>query len=397
VGGAPTEVRILFLSRWYPWPADNGSKLRVSGLLRGLCGRHEVSLLSFMDPAEPADGPPTPAPAGIRRVPFRDYQPGSRRALLGFMSGTPRFLVDTHSPQMEHAIREELRVRRFDLVIVSQLSMAAYHRAFAGIPAIFEEVELGIYRRTGGQAETAWKRLRREMTWAKHRRFMADLLGTFRLCTVASEVERRLVSGIAPATPVHVVPNSIEATEAGPVERTPASLIFTGSLRYGPNREALAWFLDDVFPSIRAGVPGATLTVTGDTGPGAVPAAAGLHLTGRVPDVRPLVAGSSVSIAPILAGGGTRLKILEAMSVGTPVVTTPKGAEGLGVVDGEHLLLASSPAEFAGAVSRLLRDSRLAADIGRRGRDMFAARYASTVVLPEFLRIVESAAAVEVA
>lgn len=389
-------MRILFLSRWYPYPPDNGSKLRVSGLLRGLCQQHEVSLISFVDPtevpAEPAAG--EPGPVSVQMVPFHDFQPRSARAMLGFVSGRPRFLVDTHSDEMDARIRDAVRTTRFDLVIASQLSMAAYHRSFEGIPAIFEEVELGIYRPVEGASETRWERLRRELTWAKHRRFMGQLVRQFTLCTVASEVERRLVRDAVPdGPPVHIVPNSVSGIEAVAAEKKPNALIFTGSLRYAPNREALTWFVEQVYPQVQSAVEGVSLTVTGETGAAPVPAARNLVLTGRVADVRPLVAGASVSIAPILSGGGTRLKVLEAMALGTPVVATPKAVEGLDVHHGEHLLIAPTAAAFAGAIERLLADPAAASAMAARARVLFRERYDSNVVVPEFLRLVEQAAA----
>lgn len=389
-------MRILFLSRWYPYPADNGSKLRVSGLLRGLCERHEVTLVSFVDPSESPSQPASgePRPVSIRSVPFQDFQPRSARAVRGYVSSRPRFLVDTHSDGMQALIRDAVATTQFDLVIASQLSMAAYHRSFAGIPAIFEEVELGIYRPEDGASDSRWDRLRREVTWSKHRRYLGQLLPRFALCTVASEIERRLVlDAVVSAPPVHVVPNSVSGIDAVEAEKKAHALIFTGSLRYAPNREALAWFVEQVYPRVQAAVEGVSLTVTGETGAAPVPAARGLELTGRVDDVRPLVAGAAVSIAPILSGGGTRLKVLEAMALGTPVVATPKAVEGLDVHHGEHLLIADTPAAFAGAVQRLLADRVGAGAMAERARALFRERYDTRVVLPGFLRLVEQAAA----
>lgn len=388
-------MRILFLSRWYPWPPDNGSKLRVSGLLRGLCARHEVTVLSFADPSErPAD--PVgwgAAPVETRMVPFRDFQPRSARAVLGFASGKPRFLVDTHSPGMEQAIRAAVDATRFDLVIASQLSMAAYHPYFEGIPAVFEEVELGIYRPADGLAGGRWERFRREITWAKHRRYMGQLVRRFALCTVASEIERRLLQEAVPGgPPVHVVPNSVGAADAPAVRKTPDSLIFTGSLRYAPNREAVEWFLQTVYPVVQARRAGVSLTVTGETGTGPVPAATNLVLTGRVEDVGPLVSRSAVSVAPIRAGGGTRLKVLEAMALGTPIVATSKAVEGLDVEDNVHLLIADTPGAFADAVLCLLGDPLAAGAMAERAGRLFRTRYDASVVIPEFLRLVEQAA-----
>jgi glycosyltransferase involved in cell wall biosynthesis len=388
-------VRILFLSRWYPYPPDNGSKLRVHGLLQGLCERHDVTLISFIDGAETPGQPPSPGPSEIKVCQYREYVPTSSRAILGFMSGTPRFLVDTHSPEMSAHIREAVRSTRFDLVIASQLSMAAYYDCFRGIPAIFEEAELGGYRPRDSDEESRWTQARRRVTWAKHINFMSRLLHNFEFCTVASDIERQLLAEAVPGyVAVHVVPNSVSAgAPNGAGERVPGSLIFTGSLRYGPNRDAMTWFADEIFPLVREKDPGIRLSITGDIGPDPPALGPNVVLTGHVPDVRALVGAAAVSVAPIRLGGGTRLKILEAMAVGTPVVATPRAAEGLDARHGEHLLVAETPRAFAGAVHQLLADPAGARAMAERARHLFHSRYDSRVVVAEFLRLVEDVVA----
>jgi glycosyltransferase involved in cell wall biosynthesis len=326
--------------------------------------------------------------------PFRDFEPASGRARLAFASTTPRFLVDTFSPGLDQLIRRTVARTRFDVAIASQLSMAAYHDAFGAVPAIFEEVELGIYRPDGATQGLAG-RLRTGLTWAKHRRYMARLLPSFACCTVASEVERRLLSDAVPGYgAVHVVPNAIDTERFPLVEtRTPGSLIFTGSLRYAPNREGMAWFVDQVLPVLRARVPGVRLTITGELDATPFVAAPDIALTGRVPDVRPLVASSAVSVAPLLTGGGTRLKILEAMAARTPVVATSKAAEGLDATSGEHLLVADTPQDFARAVERLLARPDEARAMAERAHALCRARYDARAVGSAFLRLVDEAAA----
>jgi glycosyltransferase involved in cell wall biosynthesis len=388
-------MRILFLSRWYPYPPDNGSKLRVSGLLRGLCERHDVTLISFCDPGEAPAAAAIPAPVETHVRPFHEFAPRSRRAILGYSSPTPRFLVDTHSPEMERLIGDTVRRTRFDLVIASQLSMAAYHESFRGIPAIFEEAELGTYWPSGADDQSAWMGLRRRLTWAKHRRYMSWLLPKFMCCTVASDVERRLLGAAAPDyAAVHIVPNSIDAQPVtGAACRAADSLIFAGSLRYAPNRDGMTWFVNEVLPAVRAKSPGVKLTITGEAGPETFRSNLDVVLTGRVPDVRSLVAAAAISIAPLRLGGGTRLKVLEAMAVGTPVVATTKAVEGLDVKHEEHVLIADTPREFADAVHRLLRERQEAQAMAARALALCQARYDTTVVARQFLRVVECAAA----
>jgi glycosyltransferase involved in cell wall biosynthesis len=291
---------------------------------------------------------------------------------------------------MEQLIREAVRESRCDLVIASQLSMAAYNRAFRGLPAIFDEVELGFYRID--EESTLGRSARQWLTWTKHRQFLSRLLDSFRACTVVSDAERELLARAVPQyAAVHVVPNPVSAgtSQMAAGDRLRGSLIFAGSLRYGPNYDAMEWFLREVFPSVRAMVPDAKLTITGELGSAPPSSGSGVIFTGRVPDVRPLVAASAVSVAPIRVGGGTRLKILEAMAVGTPVVATTKAIEGLEVRNGEHLLVADTAHQFADAVIHVLEHPATVEALTERARGVVQRRYDSAVVVPSFLQLVE--------
>jgi len=248
-------MKILFLSRWFPYPPTNGSKLRIFNLLRALSREHQITLISFDDQPETP-----PALEGLDEycqralaIPWKEYNPGSSAALRGLLSSTPRFVVDTFSPEMAAAIRSAVQAQGFDMVIASQIEMAGYADYFAGIPAIFDEVEIGVplerYRRAAGMPA----RIRHGMTWHKHRQYLARLLRRFRVCTVASERERDLLleTGIRKQG-IAVVPNflALEDYEKFELPDRSERLIFTGSFRYAPNYEAMTWFLDAVFPKI---------------------------------------------------------------------------------------------------------------------------------------------------
>lgn len=390
-------MRILFLSRWFPSPPDNGSKLRVYNLLRGLAERHEVTLISFADP-----GDVDPNPSELRRfcrlttiVPWKPFEPRSRSARAALMALRPRSAVATYSTEMEHRIRAALASHRFDLVIASQQDMAAYGRCLAGLPALLEEVELGVLHEQYAHAPGWWPRLRYRLTWIKHRKYLGRLLRFFRACTVVSEAERRLLLAAVPRVPhVEIVPNCVRLADYADVRATPepGRLIFTGSFRYRPNHDAMLWFLGEVYPALTRRFSGIRLVITGDHAGRPLPPADNVLLTGRVADVRPWIASSWASLAPIRTGGGTRLKILEAMSLGTPVIATSKGVEGIDAQHGRHLLVADSPAEYAAAVAAVLEDPRLRSALTRRALDLVAARYDWAVVLPRFLDLVERVA-----
>jgi glycosyltransferase involved in cell wall biosynthesis len=166
-------------------------------------------------------------------------------------------------------------------------------------------------------------------------------------------------------------------------------LIFSGSFRYQANYEAMLWFIRDVFPRVLERVPDAQLIITGDHANLPVPPVSNIALVGHVSDIHTLIASSWVSLAPLLSGGGTRLKILEAMAIGTPIVSTSKGAEGLEVRAGEHLLVADTPSAFADCVVTILRNRELRDQVSIRARQLVKEKYDWDAVMPQFLQLIE--------
>jgi glycosyltransferase involved in cell wall biosynthesis len=370
-------MRIVFLSAWFPHPPSNGSRLRVQQLLRALAPHHTIGLIAFAD--QPDVDPQAPALRNLcdsvqvlARPPFDTR---AWRSRLAWLDPRPRSVVATFSPAMAAAISHA--VPQCDAVVASQLACAAYAPWFGAAPALFEEVELGALHGQLVQG-TAAQRWRARLMWAKYRRYLRRLLPRFRACTVVSERERQLLAGVlGHERGVQVLPNGVLASSYGTATAAaqPDTLIFTGSLRYGPNHDGMRWFVGDVWPLIRRARPAARLLITGDHADLPLPAAAGVERTGFVDDVRPLLSSAWLAVAPIFAGGGTRVKILEAMAAGTPVVATTKGAEGIAAVAGQHLLLADDPGAFAAQVVALLSDAALRARLAEAARRLIEQRY----------------------
>ena len=395
------QMRILFLSRWFPYPPNNGSKLRIYNLLRGLSREHDVTLISFTSKSPSGNDQPVTERVlaelkglctDVQVVPYQPYNPTSTRALLGFVSPTPRSVIDTYVPQMESTIRRELDSGQYDLVIASERDTADYWPAFRNMPAIFEDIELGIFEARKAQARTLLHRLRHELTGLKLKFYLRRLLPHFGATTVVSNVEANLLRGMVPGyQSIEVIPNGVNLNEYAdicPVVQ-PNTLIFTGSFSFSPNYEAMVWFLREVFPRVQAKVPSVRLTITGDHANRPLPPADQVTLTGFVDDVRPLIANSYISLAPIRFGGGTRLKILEAMALRTPVVATSKGAEGLDVQHNEHLLIADTPEAHAEAILRLLQEPGLRQRLADKAYQLVRQKYDWSVVTPRLLDLVE--------
>lgn len=390
-------MNILFLSRWYPVPPDNGSKIRILNLLRSLTGRYKVSLISFVEPTRSRGGSLDLGVYDQVLIPFEGSRAFNPRSLLRLLGSTPRFLVDTRSREMEEAIRRRLCNKKFDLIIASQTWMASYYDCFAGTPSLFEEVELGLFRQTHHTLPRPLRRLRRALTWRKHLRYVRHLIPQFNACTVVSDAERRLLAEAAPDyKPVHVIPNGLNIEEYARVSqpREKGLLVFAGSLTFWPNHEGMSWFLRDVYPIIKFAAPSARVLITGNPGLRSLPPAPDVILTGPVADVRPLLASAEVSICPLRSGGGTRLKVLEAMALRTPVVATPKAVEGLEVTSGRNVLLGNSPSEFADAVLRLLHDPSLARQVAENAFELVRQHYDWQMLEPRWLNVVEQFARV---
>lgn len=392
---------ILFLSRWFPDPPSNGSKLRIFNLLRGLSQQHDITLLSFYDPAEDPGAARTLPDIcrHVEAIPWKTYDPTTVKARLGALSPRPRFVVDTFSPQLDASLRRLLASRPFDAVIASQLDMAIYSDAFSPTPALFEEIEVATLYEQFKRATSTPARLRYGLTWFKHRRYLRRILKNFAAGTVVSEQEQRLLALAVPHFRATVIPNGVDTAHYTGIHSTTMGngnaaaknqLVYTGALTYDANYEAVTWFIEQILPIVRGSRPDVTLTITGKHGNRPLPAGDGVRLTGFVDDVRPLVAGAAISIAPILTGGGTRLKILEAMALGTPVISTSKGAEGLGATHGEHLLLADDPEQFAHSIVHLLEDPQKAKQLAANARCFVELEYDWRRIMPRFLDLVES-------
>lgn len=388
------KKKILFLSGWFPFPPSNGSKLRIYNLLRGLSKSYEIMLISFDEQLQPAvDFPEIKSIcADVQIVPLRSFSPKSFKARLGYLSLSPRSFIDTYSPEMSQRIKETVSSQKPDIIIASQITTAIYRQHFRRVPAIFEEVEIGLLHDRYLNAGNLLTRFRTGLTWMKHSRYLTNLIHGFQACTVVSEREKELLLRMASRnTCVEVIPNCVDIGDYLGYKEIlkPGTLIFTGSFNYYPNYEAMLWFQEKVLPQIRSQYPTVELTITGDHGNRSLPSSSNIVMTGFVEDVRPLIARSWISVVPILSGGGTRLKILEAMALHVPVVTTRKGAEGLKVNHETNILIADTASEFADNIIRLLNDAETRQRLADNAYQLILDEYEWSVVMPRYINLVE--------
>jgi glycosyltransferase involved in cell wall biosynthesis len=317
----------------------------------------------------------------VEVVAYKQFQPKQLNALLGYFSPRPRSVVDTYSAEMDSLVQQIVRDRSYELLIACQIDTAPYAHPVKGLPKVLEEAELTTLYERFAKERHPLKRLRAALTWWKLREYMARLLTGFDGCTVVSKQEQERIMQVAPGLrSVAVVANGVDvnhyAGDYGPVE--PDTLVYAGALTYRANFDAMSFFLREVFPLIRASRPGVMLYITGrqDGVPlHRLPHDDSVVFTGYLDDIRPRVARSWVSVVPLRIGGGTRLKVLESLALGTPVVATRKGIEGLDLVPGRDLLVADQAGELASAVLRVLGSERLRAKLSKRGRATVKSTY----------------------
>jgi sugar transferase (PEP-CTERM/EpsH1 system associated) len=389
-------MNILWLKSDLLLPLDKGGKLRTWHLLRHLAARHEITYLAFAGCDEPPaniDGMRAVA-ARIETVPRFDPPKGSLRfyldAALHLVDPLPYAVGKYRSRPYARRLRQLLHEQSFDLLVCDFLFPAVNLPRRLPCPAVIftHNVEAEIWRR---HAETKSGVLSRWLYGAQYGRmlrFENRTLRRFDEALAVSHVDAETFSRLYPRAlrrPAHVVATGVDTgyfTPAG----SPAGgrqVVFTGSMDWLPNEDAMLYFCREILPLIRAQEPGVSLAIVGrDPTPAVRRLAAdpGIAVTGRVADVRPHMKDAALYVVPLRIGGGTRLKIFEAMAMGKAVVSTRVGAEGLPVAHGEHAMLADDPRDFADAVVRLLRDVDRRRQLESAARALVVEKYDWSVV-----------------
>lgn len=397
-------LNILILSPYPPYPPHGGGTMRIYQLVRGLARRHRVTCLTFA-PDAAAEQALAPLRALCRVVTVRGPAPRSllRRAWTTLGSPLPDMALRNASTRYSAALHGLLAAEPFDLVQAESIEMAGYlaeARAAAGSgPALVLDqfnAEFVLQRRAflaDARRPRRWHAAAYSLAqWRKLARYERAVMRACDAVLAVSEDDRRTLAALAPRTPVAVVPNGVDAaffSRAAPGGRLcfgAPTLVFSGTLDFRPNVDAVGWFAAAVWPRIRARRPDARLVLVGKRpAPALLRLAAdpAVVLVGEVPDARPYLAGAGVYVVPMRIGGGVRLKLLEALALEAPVVSTSMGAEGiLGLRDGLHCRLADQPAAFAQAVLDLLDQPDVGARMGAAGRALVAAQYDWSVIVP---------------
>lgn len=308
----------------------------------------------------------------------------------------PLLVARFHSPQFEALLREKLRATQYDVVHLEGQFLLPY------VPAIRAETRAPIVMRAQNVEQAIWQRLAQQATGLRRMalRHVAHSLGKWEtahlddcdaLVPIAEE-DAHAFRALGATRPMFVLPCGVEASEIDArVDRH--RVYFLGSMLYRPNQEAAAWLAKDVWPRVIALEPRARLTIAGSSFPPTLRdefAASGIDVATDIPDIRAFAAPFRAMLAPLFSGSGMRIKVLEAMAMGKPVIATPLGAGGIDVTPGEDILIASDPDALAQLVVRVMNDDALAERIGRAARALVVERYDPGVLGQQLLAFYES-------
>jgi polysaccharide biosynthesis protein PslH len=375
------QLNVLVLSAHLPYPPRWGFGTRVFQLMRQVASRHDATLLCYASAGDESverlrEEFPVEAVA-------RDAQSEREKRLTQLRSLASRLPYDcytTHSAEMQVAIDRLCASRRFDVVQLESTLLAPF-RLPPGTPVVLDEhnVDYEVYARMHESERSPLRRAFYRSQERRFRRYEQRCWGEVAACVMTSDREVEIVRRHAPCAFAATVPNGVDvnyfAPSDAPVE--PQTLVFNGVLDYRPNIDGVNFLVDEVLPLVRRRWPDVRLTVVGRGSPAEVEALRrrGVDATGEVPDVRPHLQRAAVVVVPIRMGSGTRLKVVEGLSLGKALVSTTVGHEGVGVRDGEHLLVGDTAEGFAEQIGRLFEDAALGERLGRAGRELMMREY----------------------
>ena len=388
------RLSILYVSPMPASPPRFGAQARMQGLMTQLARRHDLTAVMLVDnefDAEECRRAMQVYCRDVVLVPKQYVGGGLAKRLLQLQS-----MASTRSwerrlatvPEMQQALDRVLRAKQFDLVNLEfsflgecDLRQAPPNERLPRLVVDAHNIDYELARQYARAARSLAHRLYAGVNWRKLRReelrTYSDADGVY-LCS--AEDERRLLD-VIPGARTAVIPNAadVEYYQPRPTDPPPdgRTVVFFGLLAYAPNVDGLIYFVQKIWPRVAEAHPAARFKIIGGRPLPSLLALAGprVELTGFVPDLRPHLAAAAAVVVPLRLGGGTRLKIVEAMAMGKAIVSSTLGAEGIEAIPGRDLLIEDQPEAFADAVNRLLGDPGLAARIGQSVRTLAVERY----------------------
>jgi len=366
-------MKILLTLRQPLYPADTGGKVRSLNIFSRLGKRASIHAVSFADPVAEAESIRKMQEAfeSYTHVPWQETQKYSpkfyKQLLANQFSSLPYFLAKCCLPPFQSTVEDLLAKEHFDLLFCDFLHTAAPLLQCSFRPKIVFEhnVEFQLRKRKWQVEKHPVRKIVFGSEWKKTRPLEAQVCRSFDHVLAVSDEDRQTIRQEFGVDHTSTLPTGVDTDFFRPRgnHSVPGRLVFVGSMDWDPNEDGVLWFLQNVYPLIRQAVPYVSFVVVGrDPSPRfrAIAAKApAVEVTGAVPDVRPYLSQAEVVVVPLRVGGGTRIKIPEAMAMAKAVVSTPIGAEGLPFQDGKQIRLAEQPLDFADAIIQLLRKASL--------------------------------------
>ena len=375
-------MRIFYVCRRVPFPPDRGDKIAAFNEIRHLAARHEVHVFCLGDGAQDLANI-SGLQAYAKRVTAAPVD-GVRiklRALGALFTGPPLSVAALNEARLHRAIQENFAKLRPDLIVVYSCNVAQFAEHFPGVPRIMHFGDLDSLK-----WQQYAERSRPPLQWIysveAHRLlgYERHIAQIFSHALVHTEMEKRDFERLIPGVPVTIVGNGVDLEYFRPSGKAkrPASMVFTGVMDYRPNVDAVLWFCKEILPIVQTAIPGANFTICGSRPVPSVRRLAkhgGVTVTGGVPDARPYLDRSQVFVAPLRMARGVQNKLLEALAMGLPCVTSTAAFRGTAIVEGEGIFASDEPGEFARRVIDLLQACTLRAEMARRARAAAEANY----------------------
>jgi sugar transferase (PEP-CTERM/EpsH1 system associated) len=383
--GRQRRLRVLFITEFLPWPLNTGGRIRTYHILRQVALRHEVTLATQKLPGDiEAEERIRPLISRLCTVPLRSQSFIRKTLAATFSLTSPKPYVSMYS-HYRHAlsrlIRTLIKRESFDVIHIDHLDAAVYLQDCLPKIAVYldeHNYETNLLEATSNKTSKLLLRWYLSSQLWKLARFESRILRTVRAVGVVSANDAKMIAAVAPETALEVIPNGVDLAFFDiPRQPVPYRVVTVGSLDWLPNIEGIMWFLDNVWPAVHAAKPEATLHIVGRNPSRVLLQRSCQHVTvaGSVPDVRDYVTGAAAFVVPLFAGGGTRLKVLEAMAMRVPIVSTSTGIEGIDCIYGKHVLVAEDAKDFASKLLELLDNPDLGAQLATAGRSLVEQHY----------------------
>ncbi len=378
-------MNVLIVDEEIPWPLNTGKKIRTYNLLQRLQKKHLITYLCYGKPEDILPGCPnvilkTLQSPVIEQKGLRFYW-----SLFANIFSKNPYIVDRHySRKMADEALKLVESKQFHLIHCEWTPYTENIRQLLGrIPAVLSahNVEAQIWERYFITEVNPIKKFYIYLQWRKLANYEAKAAKLYTIISTVSEPDRVIFASSYGCKTTMTVPNGVDEQYFSPTERQiePGNMVFTGSMDWRPNQDGVKFFIERVLPLIKRRIPFATFTVVGRNPPQWLLAMAkqmdGVIITGTVEDVRPYIAKSALYVVPLRVGGGSRLKILEALSMRKIVLSTTVGAEGLAVENGKNILLRDTPEEIADTACAVLTNNRLYNSFENAGRELIEQHY----------------------